>query len=71
MESFENRDLSHSCQYRSAKCFVVVVVVVVVLGGREGQLGRANPRRVPGKKLLKMFEIFIPKIAVNASIFKN
>ena len=50
---------------------LLLLLLLLFLGGREGQLGRANPRRVPGKKLLKMFEIFIPKIAVNASIFKK
>ena len=47
-------------QYRSwAKCF----------GGP--QLGRAKSRGVPGEKPLKTSEIFIPKIAVNASNFKT
>ena len=40
-----------------------------VLGG--GQLGRAKSRGAPGGKTPENFEIFIPKIAVNASNFKN
>ena len=40
-----------------------------VLGG--GQLSRAKPTGVRGKKTLKIFEIFIPEIAANASNFKN
>ena len=39
-----------------------------VLGG--AQLGQAKHRGVPGKPL-KIFEIFIPEIAENASNFKN
>ena len=39
-------------------------------GGGGGQIGRAKPRESRGKTL-KMFEIFIPEIAANASNFKN
>ena len=53
-------------QYRSwVKCFS--------LAGRGGggELGRAKLRGSGELKPLKLFEIFIPEIAANASNFKN
>ena len=41
-----------------------------VLGG-GGRLGRVKPRGIRGEKNPKIFEIFIPEIAANASNFKN
>ena len=42
----------------------------LVGGGGRSQLGRAKFRGSGGKPL-KIFEIFIPEIAANASNFKN
>ena len=39
-------------------------------GGGGGEVGRARPRGVWGKKNLKIFEVFIPENAANASNFK-
>ena len=47
---------------------------VFFLGGGGvgvGQLGREKPRGGSGGEKPENFEIFIPKIAVNASNFKN
>ena len=40
-------------------------------GGGVGQLGRAKPMEVREKKILKIFELFIPEIATDAPNFKN
>ena len=54
-------------KYRSwEKCFLGGFF----LEGGGGEVGRARPRGVRGKKNLKIFEVFIPENAANASNFK-
>ena len=52
-------------------CFYSTVAGQNVFFGGGAQLGRAKSRGVSGGKTPENFEIFIPKIAVSASNFKN
>ena len=46
--------------------------VAGIFFGGGGRVGRARPRRGgPGEKTLKIFEVFIPENAANASNFKK
>ena len=57
---------SHYCKL----CYVSTIAGQNVFWG-GAQLGRVKPRGGPGGKTLKIFEIFIPEIAANASNIKN
>ena len=63
--------LPDNCKEEAIGSFFSTVARQNVWGGGGGRLGRAKPRLSGRKKTRKIFEIFIPEIAANASNFKN
>ena len=69
--SFTEDNIFYGITRSNILCSTVAGQNVCVLFFWGVQLGRVKPMGVGGKNPLKMFEIFIPEIAANASNFKN